>query len=429
MEPDYCPINYTYEDTKFKDSSEMDATAITQDDKTSKFFWDTDKSPLGQTQTVTITGTSYSIYGPSTSPLSDFNTFDLTFVDPCVSTDYVSITEPTQLDGKKTDNFSGNDVVFTYNPPVVTAPSVCLSGNEMVTCNSFTPENLILECAEIDIATGEITWNLSKDQFGDDLIPAGTYTFTYDVSTSPGREEGVTKSFTVELELVSPCPTLATIAATAQDDLTNDKFSGNELTWTLKPFTVDPPACAAEYECTSIKAGELNAIPCDQFIFDGEFDEQETDGKATFTATTEDYTKEVKIAGTYEITITGKVVGSDPEVSTTATFGFVLEDPCDPPVSFDKVILVDQTYSLNQAEEATYTHEDFIVVPDYCPIEYTYEEEPFELEFDSTAISRDGKTYTFSWTTDLSPIGTTQRATVIGTTKSIYGEADTPLSD
>ena len=124
----------------------MDATAITQDDKTSKFFWDTDGSPLGQTQTVTITGTSYTIYGTSLSPLTDKASFELTFADPCVDTDFVSITEPNQLDGKKTDYFSGNDVVFTYNPPVVMAPSFCLSGNEMVTCNSFTPENSILQC-------------------------------------------------------------------------------------------------------------------------------------------------------------------------------------------------------------------------------------------------------------------------------------------
>ena len=72
----------------------MDATAITQDDKTSKFFWDTDGSPLGQTQTVTITGTSYTIYGTSLSPLTDKASFELTFADPCVDTDFVSITEP-----------------------------------------------------------------------------------------------------------------------------------------------------------------------------------------------------------------------------------------------------------------------------------------------------------------------------------------------
>ena len=94
------------------------------------------------------------------------------------------------------------------------------------------------------------------------MIPADTYTFTYDVSTSEGREEAVTKSFTVEIELVSPCIKLAAILPTSQEDLGTDKFSGNELTWELDPFIVDPLECAAEYECTSISAGQTTTIPC-----------------------------------------------------------------------------------------------------------------------------------------------------------------------
>ena len=139
----------------------MSATAISQDGKTSNFFWDTNKSPLGQTQAVTVIGTSYSIYGPSNSPLTDRATFDLTFADPCIDTNFVTITETAQTDRMKTDNFSGNDVVFTYEPFMIEAPSICLSGNEAVRCNGFAPENSFLSCEEIN-SDGTITWNFSK---------------------------------------------------------------------------------------------------------------------------------------------------------------------------------------------------------------------------------------------------------------------------
>ena len=36
-------------------------------------------------------------------------------------------------------------------------------------------------------------------------IPPGVYTFTYDVSTSAGKEPGVTQQFTVDVTVVDPC--------------------------------------------------------------------------------------------------------------------------------------------------------------------------------------------------------------------------------
>ena len=92
ISPDYCPVEYSYEDTGFTDGGNMPATAITQEGKTSKFFWDTDKSPLGQTQTVTITGTSTTIYGRSNAPETDSTSYILDFADPCIDANFASIT-------------------------------------------------------------------------------------------------------------------------------------------------------------------------------------------------------------------------------------------------------------------------------------------------------------------------------------------------
>ena len=64
VNPSYCPEpSYTYDYTNFVDSNSKSASAITQNGKTLVFFWDADKSPLTQSQTVIIKATSNSIYG------------------------------------------------------------------------------------------------------------------------------------------------------------------------------------------------------------------------------------------------------------------------------------------------------------------------------------------------------------------------------
>ena len=50
--------------------------------------------------------------------------------------------------------------------------------------------------------------------------------------------------------------------------------------------------------------------------------------------------KEIIVAGEYTVTITGKAVGSDPELTKQATFKLILEDPCDPPNSFNAPDLI-----------------------------------------------------------------------------------------
>ena len=93
VDPSFCPEpTYTYSETSFLDSTNSAATAITQSGKTSDFFWDTDNAPLGQTQTVTVTATSNSIYGAQ-NPSTEMDMFDLNFLDPCIDANFVTITE------------------------------------------------------------------------------------------------------------------------------------------------------------------------------------------------------------------------------------------------------------------------------------------------------------------------------------------------
>ena len=93
VDPSYCPEpSYTYAHTNFVDSNSNSASSITENGKISEFFWDADKSPLTQTQTITVTATSTSIYGAQ-NPSNANASFDLSFADPCIDTNFVTISQ------------------------------------------------------------------------------------------------------------------------------------------------------------------------------------------------------------------------------------------------------------------------------------------------------------------------------------------------
>ena len=72
IDPAFCEFDAVYAETMFTDANGNMATAITQLGETTQYFWDMDKSPLGQTQTVSLTATSTSIYG-ATNPAMVLN--------------------------------------------------------------------------------------------------------------------------------------------------------------------------------------------------------------------------------------------------------------------------------------------------------------------------------------------------------------------
>ena len=88
-------------------------------------------------------------------------------------------------------------------------------------------------------------------------------------------------------------------------------------------------------------------------------------------------------------------------MSDTFTIDLVVTDPCDPPASFSKVAMENQSYTLTDTGKS-YTHPDFSISPDYCPVDYSYEDTKFldNSEMDATAIEQDGKTSKFFWDTD-----------------------------
>ena len=111
--------------------------------------------------------------------------FDLNFLDPCIDSNFVTITDTPQTN-PPADTYSGNDIVFTYDPFDIQAPSFCLFDVDAVSCASVSPDiGANLPCQELS-QTRQLTWNFPESSYISGDVPPGTYTFTYDVSTAPG---------------------------------------------------------------------------------------------------------------------------------------------------------------------------------------------------------------------------------------------------
>ena len=96
VDPDYCPLIYSYSETFLADGdSALILPTIANDDKTFNFSYTKDLVPLGQIQSATVTATSTSKYLPlAETPRVDSASFQLSFKNPCIDQDFVTINAP-----------------------------------------------------------------------------------------------------------------------------------------------------------------------------------------------------------------------------------------------------------------------------------------------------------------------------------------------
>ena len=194
-DPVYCPIEYTYSETKLSAGD----SAISSLGATTEFFYDKDLAPLGQTQTVTVTATSNSIYGTTQTQVVQSDTYELSFLNPCIDTNFVTLT-PTAQTESLSDSYTSSDVVFTYNPFTV-EPLFC----EMtVKCNNVSGPSNVLGCTEL--SNGKIQWNFTPQDYTTNGLTPGEYTYTFDVSTGDS-DPGLTKQFSFKVILIDGCLT------------------------------------------------------------------------------------------------------------------------------------------------------------------------------------------------------------------------------
>ena len=78
---------------------------------------------------------------------SDSDTINLTFADPCIDANFVSISAVSQgTAGTAVNSYDDSAFTLSYTPYTVT-PSFCTLFTE---CLSVSPENAALPCQELD---------------------------------------------------------------------------------------------------------------------------------------------------------------------------------------------------------------------------------------------------------------------------------------
>lgn len=103
--------------------------------------------------------------------------------------------------------------------------------------------------------------------------------------------------------------------------------------WNLTPFNIVPSLCEVRYKCIDVSHTDnvLNSMKCRDFVFDGIFDGEGTDGRLTITIPETYYTNGQYPPGTYKITIEGTTVKAETPRTATVEFTLILNDICNPP--------------------------------------------------------------------------------------------------
>ena len=99
-------------------------------------------------------------------------------------------------------------------------------------------------------------------------------------------------SETATVTFIDPCLNPFTFSSNTQTNPDEDKFSGNDIVFTLNQFTITPTICDITYVCTKVEklgVSEISLIDCSDFAFDGVINGQVSDGKLIFSANSADY--------------------------------------------------------------------------------------------------------------------------------------------
>ena len=206
--PDFCPYTTAISTTLLTNTE----SAITEASGVFSFLYSKEIDTTTESQTTTITVTHDSIYTATSTPAVTSSTdFVTTFDDPCVIADLLTITSKPQT-AKLTDNYSGTDQVFTYDPFTV-VPDWC---DLTIECNGVTGPSDQVSCVEL--VSNSATYNYDGDAYTravDPVVP-GIYTISYKIYSGPTADvTGLQETFSFELELVDPCLSATVTPATS----------------------------------------------------------------------------------------------------------------------------------------------------------------------------------------------------------------------
>ena len=445
VSPDYCEVDFTQSCTTLVGGntavSQKAATTISSDGQvTYAFEWLTDLSPLGQTQTCTVTATSKSMYGTNNAATSSVD-FDVTFENPCVDTDFVNIEAPGTLSDLEYPITSG---AKQYTHEAFTVSTVPFSHDICGDLTCTTKYNSVVVGASdtpfaySDPANDEITINSNDANLIGQEVPYSIECKFLSHPTAPSAQNSALVKYT------SPCVELASLTATSQTGPVTDEYTGNVISNNIQPFTVSPDICKVKYTCNEVTRQDSNqsALSCSDLNFpDPETTDCATEScPVTITIPPEEYGPDGPKPGCFDVNFCGVVEGSSPPVEECADMVVCLTDPCDPPTTMVMAPLVDQEYIIYNDGNPSYTRPPVIIVPDYCP--FTVETKiSYFKDFNGAnqnAISQatpgtnepdfyqgtDERQFTFKWMQDLSPLDQTQQVQVQVKSYSIHQQND-----
>jgi len=86
--------------------------------------------------------------------------------------------------------------------------------------------------------------------------------------------------------------------------------------------------------------------------------------------------------------------------------------------------LADQSYTVSDSSQPTYTHPDFVVSPTICVVTYTYTIS--DLSNAESAITRSGQTFTFAYNKVLDYANESQTVTIKASSITVYPTQNSP---
>lgn len=166
---------------------------------------------------------------------------------------------------------------------------------------------------------------------------------------------------------------------------------------------MSPAECGVNYSCTSVRRIGFTESPIQCLDFDI-VDDGSGNLVLEFVADTQDYIQKIYPPGKYEVTISGSV-GVINRKTAQSTFIVELLDPCNPPNSIEPAQLIDQTLVLGATDTPSYQHDDFVVDPAFCPVEYSYDISLLTNAIPNSAITRVDKRFFFEYLNGIEPLG------------------------
>ena len=145
VSPTICVVTYTYTISDLTNNE----SAISRSGQTFTFAYNKAIDYSTESQTVTINASSITVYPTQNSATLLSGSFDLTFDDPCIDENFVTLTPVTPATTSFTDDFSGTTLTYVYTPYTV-SPSYCDVTVECFTvCYSDGSDSIFLGCPEL----------------------------------------------------------------------------------------------------------------------------------------------------------------------------------------------------------------------------------------------------------------------------------------